>query len=35
VLFKGDEKRLKPQLPLLKEFVIAETCTARAVYRGE
>ena len=28
-------KRLKPKLPLLTEVVIAETCTARAVYRGE
>ena len=26
--------RLKPALPLLKEIVVAETCTARAVYRG-
>jgi len=28
-------KRLKPKLPLLKEVVVAETCTAQAVYRGE
>jgi len=28
-------ERLKPELPLLKEVVVAETCTARAVYRGE
>ena len=28
-------KRLKPKLPLLTEVVVAETCTARAVYRGE
>lgn len=27
-------KRLKPKLPLLTEVVVAETCTARAVYRG-
>jgi len=27
-------KRLKPKLPLLSEVVVAETCTARAVYRG-
>jgi 6-pyruvoyltetrahydropterin/6-carboxytetrahydropterin synthase len=26
--------RLKPALPLLKEIVVAETCTARCVYRG-
>jgi 6-pyruvoyltetrahydropterin/6-carboxytetrahydropterin synthase len=26
--------RLKPALPLLKEVVVAETCTARCVYRG-
>ena len=26
--------RLKPQLPLLSEVVVAETCTARCVYRG-
>jgi 6-pyruvoyltetrahydropterin/6-carboxytetrahydropterin synthase len=25
---------LKPNLPLLKEVVVAETCTARCVYRG-
>ena len=28
-------KKLKPRLPLLTEIVVAETCTARAVYRGE
>ena len=28
-------KRLKPKLPMLSEVVVAETCTARAVYRGE
>jgi len=28
-------KRLKPKLSLLTEVVVAETCTARAVYRGE
>jgi 6-pyruvoyltetrahydropterin/6-carboxytetrahydropterin synthase len=27
--------RLKPKLPLLAEVVVAETCTARCVYRGE
>ena len=27
--------RLRPTLPLLKEVVVAETCTARCVYRGE
>jgi len=27
--------RLKPRLPLLTEVVVAETCTARCVYRGE
>jgi len=26
--------RLKPSLPLLDEVVVAETCTARCVYRG-
>lgn len=25
---------LKPALPLLKEIVVAETCTAKCVYRG-
>lgn len=25
---------LKPKLPLLKEVVVAETCTARCIYRG-
>ena len=28
-------RRLKPRLPLLAEVVVAETCTARCVYRGE
>ena len=28
-------RRLKPQLPLLTEIVVAETCTARCVYRGQ
>jgi 6-pyruvoyltetrahydropterin/6-carboxytetrahydropterin synthase len=28
-------RKLKPRLPLLVEVVVAETCTARAVYRGE
>jgi 6-pyruvoyltetrahydropterin/6-carboxytetrahydropterin synthase len=28
-------KKLKPRLPLLSEVVVAETCTARAVYRGD
>ncbi|HEY1787587.1 MAG TPA: 6-carboxytetrahydropterin synthase QueD [Verrucomicrobiae bacterium] len=28
-------QKLKPKLPLLTEVVVAETCTARAVYRGE
>ena len=27
-------KQLKPSLPLLTEVVVAETCTARCVYRG-
>lgn len=27
-------RRLKPRLPLLTEIVVAETCTARAVFRG-
>ena len=27
-------KKLKPTLPLLVEVVVAETCTARCVYRG-
>ena len=27
-------RRLRPKLPLLKEIVVAETCTARCVYRG-
>ena len=28
-------ERLKPRLPLLSEVMIAETCTAQCVYRGE
>jgi 6-pyruvoyltetrahydropterin/6-carboxytetrahydropterin synthase len=28
-------EKLKPNLPWLKEVVVAETCTARCVYRGE
>lgn len=28
-------KRLKPRLPSLIEVVVAETCTARCVYRGQ
>jgi len=28
-------KQLKPRLSLLTEVVVAETCTARCVYRGE
>ena len=27
--------RLRPTLPLLEEVAVAETCTARCVYRGE
>ena len=27
-------RKLKPKLPLLKEVVVAETCTAQCVYRG-
>jgi len=27
--------RLKPQLPLLTEIVVAETCVSRCVYRGQ
>ncbi len=27
--------RLRPTLPLLKEVVVAETCTARCIYHGE
>ena len=27
-------ERLKPELPALSEVVVAETCTARCVYRG-
>lgn len=26
--------RIMPELPLLTEIVVAETCTARAIYRG-
>jgi 6-pyruvoyltetrahydropterin/6-carboxytetrahydropterin synthase len=26
--------KLKPKLPLLTEVIVAETCTAKAVYRG-
>ena len=28
-------ERLRPRLPLLTEVVVAETCTARCVYRGK
>ena len=28
-------KKLKPKLPLLTEVTVAETCTAKCVYRGE
>jgi 6-pyruvoyltetrahydropterin/6-carboxytetrahydropterin synthase len=28
-------ERLKPKLPLLTEVIVAETCTARCVYRGQ
>jgi 6-pyruvoyltetrahydropterin/6-carboxytetrahydropterin synthase len=28
-------RRLKPKLPQLVEVVVAETCTASCVYRGE
>ena len=28
-------QQLKPSLPLLAEVVVAETCTAKCVYRGE
>ena len=28
-------EKLKPRLPLLTEIVVAETCTARCVYRGD
>jgi len=28
-------EHLQPRLPLLTEVVVAETCTARCVYRGE
>jgi 6-pyruvoyltetrahydropterin/6-carboxytetrahydropterin synthase len=28
-------KRLKPKLPALTEITVAETCTAKCVYRGE
>lgn len=27
-------ERLKPELPLLSEILVAETCTARCIYRG-
>jgi 6-pyruvoyltetrahydropterin/6-carboxytetrahydropterin synthase len=27
--------RLKPKLPLLTEVIVAETCTAKCVYRGD
>jgi 6-pyruvoyltetrahydropterin/6-carboxytetrahydropterin synthase len=27
-------KKLQPRLPLLTEVVVAETCTAKCVYRG-
>jgi len=27
-------KKLKPRIPLLTEIVVAETCTARAIFRG-
>jgi 6-pyruvoyltetrahydropterin/6-carboxytetrahydropterin synthase len=27
--------KMKPKLPILSEVIVAETCTARAVYRGE
>ena len=28
-------QRLKPKLPQLTEVVVAETCTAKCIYRGE
>jgi 6-pyruvoyltetrahydropterin/6-carboxytetrahydropterin synthase len=28
-------ERLKPKLPLLTEVIVAETCTARCVFRGQ
>ena len=28
-------QQLKPRLPLLTEVIVAETCTARCVYRGD
>ena len=28
-------RKLKPRLPLLTEVIVAETCTAKCVYRGE
>jgi 6-pyruvoyltetrahydropterin/6-carboxytetrahydropterin synthase len=28
-------KKLKPRLPLLTEVAVAETCTAKCVYRGD
>lgn len=35
LLAKWIWERLRPDLPLLRELVVAETCTARCVYRGE
>ena len=35
VLARWIWRRLKPELPLLAAVVVAETCTARCVYRGE
>ncbi len=34
LLAKWIWERLQPGLPLLRELVVAETCTARCVYRG-
>ena len=28
-------QKLKPKMPLLREVIVAETCTAKCVYRGE
>jgi 6-pyruvoyltetrahydropterin/6-carboxytetrahydropterin synthase len=28
-------QRLRPKLPILSEIIVAETCNARCVYRGE
>ncbi len=28
-------KRLKPKMPLLTEVTVAETCTAKCIYRGQ